>query len=68
MIHATNAEKKVNNTRNIISAKTTKTDSVIPGFAAVATTFSAADVQVVPALASVAEKTIQNNTPLHELT
>ena len=68
LIHATNAEKKVNNTRNIISSRTTKILSVIPGFADAATTVATADGQVVPSLASVAENTIQNNTTLPEFT
>ena len=68
LIHATNDEKKVNNTRNLISARTTNILSIIPGFAASASTIAAAYGQVVPALASVAEKNIQNNTPLPEFT
>ena len=68
LIHATNAEKKVNNTRNLISARTTKILSVILGFAAAATTVAAADGQVVSALAYVAEKTIHNKTPIPEFT
>ena len=68
MIHATNAEENVNNNRNLISARTTRILSVIPGFAAVDTTVAVADGQVVPELDSVAEKTTQNNTPLHEST
>ena len=68
LIHATNSEKKVNNTRNIISARTTNILSVIPGFAAAVATVSAAYGRVVPNLASNAEKTIQNNTPIPEFT
>ena len=68
MIHSTNSEKKVNNTRNLIAARTTNTLSVILGFAAAAATVAASDGQVVPALASVAGKNIQNNTPLPEFT
>ena len=64
LIHATNAENKVNNTRNLISARIIKILSVIPGFADAATTIADADGQVVPSLAFVAEKTIHNNTPL----
>ena len=66
LIHDTNAEKKVNKTRNIISARTTNILSFIPGFTAAAVTVAAADVQVVTALASVSEETTQNNTPLTE--
>ena len=68
LIHSTNAEKKFNSTRNIISARTTNILSVIPGFAAAAATVTDEDGQVVPALASVAEKNIQNNTLLPEFT
>ena len=61
-------KKKVNNTRNLIYDRTTNILSIIPGFAAAAATVAAADGNVVPALVSVAEKTIQNNTPLPEFT
>ena len=68
LIHATNAKNKVNNTSNLISARATKILSVIPDFAAAATTVSSADGQVVPDIASVAEKYIHNNTPIPEFT
>ena len=67
-IHTTNNEKKVNNTRNLIATREKKIPSVIPGLAASAATVAISYGQVVPALASVSEKTIQNNTPLPELT
>ena len=66
LIRATNSEKKVNNTRNIISARTTNILSIIPGFTEESATVAAAYGRVVPALSSVDEKTIQNNTPLPE--
>ena len=68
LIHCTNYEKEVNNTRNIISARTTNILYVIPGFAAAVATVAAAYGRVVPDLASDAEKTIQNNTPIPEFT
>ena len=68
MIHANNAEKKVSNTRNIIFSRTTNILSFVPGLAVVAATVDAADDQVVPSLASVAENTIHNKTPLPGLT
>ena len=63
LIRATNSKKKVNNTRNLISIRTTKIISVRPGFSAIATTVAAADVQVVPSLASVSE-ILSGITPL----
>ena len=68
LIHANNAEKKVHNNRNLISARKNKILSVIPSFDTAATTVAAAYGQVVPALAYVAENTTQNNTPLPEFT
>ena len=68
LIHATNAEKKVNNIRNFISARKTKTLSIISGLSAASITVASEDDQVVPDLDSVSEKTIQNNIPLPEFT